>query len=103
MAELAVLGWAHPVHVCTQKLEMLALGHLPARDDLPDTCTIPHWSDIVVSEEPLPEPMSRLTALTSLALYNVGWTYTPAGIPHLAKVLPSPMYDTSTSTSADGR
>ena len=41
---------------------------------------------IELDGQPLPATMSRLTALTSLALHHIGWEYAPEGLPHLPQV-----------------
>ena len=63
-----------------QAQDTLALGHLPCLDQWD------HWSDVTSNGMPLPASMSQLTALSSLALLNVGWKFAPDGLPHLPQV-----------------
>ena len=68
-----------------QALRTLALGHLPYDVELLYNKLPP--TPIELDGEPLPATMSRLTALSSLALHNIGWEYNPGGLPHLPQVL----------------
>ena len=66
-----------------QGLRTLALGHLVEEDADGDICAP---ADIGLSGQPLPTSMSKLTALSSLALHNVGWESAPDGLPCLPQV-----------------
>ena len=68
-----------------QGLRTLALGHLIMEDlEIIDEDELP--VDISLSGQPLPSAMSRLTALSSLALHHIGWEYAPHGLPSLPQV-----------------
>lgn len=63
-----------------QALQTLAVGQLPSREHWK------HWSEFRGVSKPLPASMSRLTALSSLLLTNVGWEYASNGLPALPQV-----------------
>jgi hypothetical protein len=60
-----------------QALRTLALGTLPAAS--------PTYG-LTKNAAPLPASLSRLTALTSLALLDVTWEHAPAGLPDMPQV-----------------
>lgn len=64
----------------SQALQTLALGHLTTAPN------VPCWSPVPLDGKPLPASMSRLSALSSLALHNVGWEFAPDGLPCLPQV-----------------
>jgi hypothetical protein len=66
-----------------QGLRTLALGHL-VEDEADGQIEAP--ADIGLSGQPLPTSMSKLTALSSLALHNIGWESAPDGLPSLPQV-----------------
>lgn len=63
---------------CMQALRSLAIGSLSSQN----------WQHSLLahSSKPLPASLSRLTALSSLALLDIGWKYATAGMPHLPRV-----------------
>ena len=75
-------GLAEITEVCMQALQTLAIGYLPSgfRDQYPQR------PNLTEADMPLPEAMSRLSALSALTLHNVGWQYAPDGLPHLPNV-----------------
>ena len=60
-----------------QARQTLALGDLP---------TFSSTSPLTRNAQPLPPSLSRLTALTSLALLGITWEHAPAGLPHMPQV-----------------
>lgn len=77
----------HITESCMQALQTLALGYLPSG---PNDQYMQQRTSLIEADMPLPEAMSRLSALSALTLHNVGWKYPPEGLPHLPNVGTTP-------------
>ena len=68
--------WSRQDHV--QAPQTLALGNMPSAGGPPGTLT--------KNASPLPSSLSRLTALTALALHDMTWEHSPDGLPDMPQV-----------------
>lgn len=67
-----------------QGLRTIALGYyLSCKEHERHNIQLAERTD---AAHPLPEVVSRLTALSSLTLHNAGWKHTPDGLRHLSRV-----------------
>jgi hypothetical protein len=66
-----------------QALQTLALGYTACHGVMKAGAPGPL---ITHNSRPLPAVMSRLTALSSLMLHDIGWEHAPNGLPRLPQV-----------------